>query len=228
VVPPAAPADGPAPRRAGPLVLAHRAGNDLAALRAAEALGVEAIEADVRRFRGRVEVRHLKTIGPVPIYWDRWRVCGPRTPILDLDTLLGAVAPTTLLMLDLKGFDRRLGRAVLAALDRHPDARVTLCARHWRHLAAFHDRPDVRLVRSVGSRTQLRSVRRLLATHPMDGISIHRRLLSPALVAELRERVPLVLSWPVNTKELADVLAGWGVNGLISDHPHLLGSGAGA
>lgn len=176
----------------------------------------------MRLFRGRLEVRHLKTVGPVRIYWDRWRLCGPRAAILDLDTLLAAAAPATRLMLDLKGFDPRLGGAVLAALDRHPAARVTLCARHWHHLAAFEGRPGVELVRSVGNRTQLRAVRRLLATRPLDGISIHRRLLTPAVVAELRERVPLVLSWPVNTEEIASLLAGWGVNGLISDRPQLL------
>jgi glycerophosphoryl diester phosphodiesterase len=222
VVPPAALSARPAPHRAGPLVLAHRAGNDLAALRAAEELGVDVIEADVRLFRGRLEVRHLKTVGPVRIYWDRWRLCGPRAAILELETLLATAAPTTRLMLDLKGFDPRLGRAVRAALDRQPDARVTLCARHWTHLAAFEGRPGVELVRSVGNRTQLRAVRRLLATRPLDGISIHRRLLTPALVAELRERVPLVLSWPINTPEIGDLLAGWGVNGLISDRPQLL------
>lgn len=222
MVSPADPSARPALRRDELFILAHRAGNDLSGLRAAEELGVDAIEADVRLFRGRLEVRHLKTVGPVRIYWDRWRLCGPGAAILDLDTLLAAAAPTTRLMLDLKGFDRRLGRAVLGALERHPDARVTLCARHWRHLAAFEGRQNVRLVRSVGNRTQLRAVRRLLATRPLDGISIHRRLLTPALVTELRERVPLVLSWPVNTVELAALLAGWGVNGLISDRPQLL------
>lgn len=182
----------------------------------------------MRLFRGRLEVRHLKTVGPVRIYWDRWRLRGPGTLILDLDTLLGAAAPATRLMLDLKGFAPRLGRAVLTALDRHPDAEVTLCARRWRHLAAFEGRPNVRLVRSVGNRTQLRSVRRLLATRPLDGISIHRRLLTPALVTELRANVPLVLTWPVNTVEIADLLSGWGVNGLISDRPHVLGVRAAA
>jgi glycerophosphoryl diester phosphodiesterase len=227
VVPPAAELRSrPDVRPDGPLILAHRAGNDLAALRTAEALGVDVIEADIRYFRGRLEVRHLKTVGPVRIYWERWRLCRPGAPIIDLETLLRATAPTTRLMLDLKGFDPRLGPAVLAVLDRHPDARLTLCARHWRHLRGFEGRPNVRLVRSVGNRAQLRAVRRLLSRRPLDGISIHRRLLTPAVVSELRARVPLVLTWPVNSLETADLLAGWGVNGMISDHPHLLGSGA--
>jgi glycerophosphoryl diester phosphodiesterase len=209
-----------------PLVLAHRAGNDLAALRSAEALGVDAIEADVHLFRGRLEVRHLKTVGPIRIYWDRWRLCGPGVVILDLETLLDAAHPTTELMLDLKGLDPRLGAGVLATLERHPDARVTLCSRRWRHLTLFEGRPGVRLVRSVGNRSQLRAVWRQLASRPLDGICIHRRLVTPALVAELRGRVPLVMTWPVNTRETAHRLAGWGVNGLISDRPHALGGTA--
>lgn len=213
-------------RPGNPLVLAHRAGNDLSALRAAEALGVDVVEADIHLFRGRLEVRHLKTFGPVRMYWDRWRLCGPGAPIFDLDTLLGAAAPTTRVMLDLKGFDPRLPTALRATLDRHPGTQVTLCSRHWRHLMPFEGRANVALVRSVGNRAQLRAVRRLIARRPFDGISIHRRLLTPELAAELRARVPLVLTWPVNTTEVADLLAGWGVNGMISDHPQLLSAGA--
>lgn len=228
VSPAAARLDSPDVRPALPLVLAHRAGNDLAALRSAEALGVDVIEADIHLFRGRLEVRHLKTLGPIRIYWDRWRVCAPGTVTLDLDTLLDAAHPTTELMLDLKGFNRRIGAAVLAALERHPGSRLTICSRHWGHLAPFEGRDDVRLVRSVGSRSQLRAVWRHLAPRPLDGVCVQQSLLTPALVAELRERVPLVMTWPVNTAELARRLAGWGVNGLISDDPPALGTPAAA
>lgn len=153
-------------------------------------------------------------------------MCGPGAVTLDLDTLLGAAHPATELMLDLKGFDRRIRAAVLAALERHPDARVTLCSRHWRHLTLFDGRPGVRLVRSVGNRSQLRAVWRELASRPLDGVALHRRLVTPAIAADLRARVPLVMTWPVNTRETADRLAAWGVNGLISDRPHALGATA--
>ena len=213
-------------RRGRPLVLAHRAGNDLAALRSAEALGVDVIEADIHLFRGRLEVRHLKTVGPIPIYWDRWKLCGPGAVTLDLETLLATARPTTELMLDLKGLDRRVGARVVDALDRHPGSRLTICSRHWGHLAPFEGRDDVRLVRSVGNRSQLRAVWRHLASRPLDGVCVHRRLLTPALVAELHGSVPLVMTWPVNTAELARRLAGWGVNGLVSDDPPALGTAA--
>jgi glycerophosphoryl diester phosphodiesterase len=222
--PAAARLDSPDVRPAHPLVLAHRAGNDLDALRSAEALGVDVVEADIHLFRGRLEVRHLKTLGPIRIYWDRWRLAGPGAVTLDLDTLLEAAHPATELMLDLKGFNRRIGAAVLAALERHPEARVTLCSRHWGHLTPFEGRPGVRLVRSVGSRSQLRAVWRHLASRPLDGVALHRRLVTPAVAAELRARVALVMTWPVDTRESALRLAGWGVNGLITDRPNALGS----
>ena len=56
------------------ILVAHRAGNDLKRLHEAEALGIAHIEADVRLWRGRLEVRHLKTLGPIPVLWDRWRL----------------------------------------------------------------------------------------------------------------------------------------------------------
>ena len=48
-----------------PFVVAHRAGNDLTDLRAAELLGNTVVEADVLLHRGRLEVRHPRTLGPV-------------------------------------------------------------------------------------------------------------------------------------------------------------------
>ena len=50
---------------ATPLLIAHRAGNDPAHLRAAEAASADVIEADLHLWRGRLELRHLKTAGPL-------------------------------------------------------------------------------------------------------------------------------------------------------------------
>ena len=60
-----------------PLLIAHRAGNDPAHLRAAEDAGADVIEADLHLWRGRLELRHLKTAGPLPVYWDRWALAPP-------------------------------------------------------------------------------------------------------------------------------------------------------
>ena len=91
-----------------PLVVAHRAGNRLDALRASEAAGVTFVEADVNLFRGRLEIRHLKTVGPLRLYWDRWELASPWRSRLLLGDVLEAAAPSTELMLDLKGKNPRL------------------------------------------------------------------------------------------------------------------------
>jgi hypothetical protein len=201
-------------------LVAHRAGNDLARLGEAERLGVTLVEADVRLWRGRLEVRHLKTIGPVPILWDRWELANPFAPRLGLDALLAAARPETELMLDLKGRHPRLARLVLDALP--PGRRVTVCARSRRLLAPFAGRPGVRVLQSAGSRRQVQALLRRPDPLALDGVAVHERLLDERTVAELGRRCSLVLSWPVNSVERARELAASGVDGLISDDPALV------
>lgn len=198
-------------------MIAHRAGNDLSRLRSAEAAGIGLVEADLHLFAGRVEVRHLKTVGPLPILWDRWQLAAPWRPRLLLDELLGAVSPSTELMLDLKGRDRRLAHAVGAHLDALGGGRrVTVCSRNWRLVRELGERDDVRVLYSVGSAGQLTALRRLLRRRRLAGVSIHQRLLDAAVVAELKRGVGLVVSWPVETVAEARRLTAWGVDGLIS------------
>jgi glycerophosphoryl diester phosphodiesterase len=209
-----------------PFIVAHRAGNDLELLRRAEGVRPRLIEADVHLFRGRLEVRHLKTLGPLPILWDRWYLAPPGTPRLELAELLACAGPETELMLDLKGRNPRLGHRIAAELERRPPAgRVSVCSRSWRLLEPFLGEPDVRVVHSVGSRRQLRALRRRFAGRRLAGISIHRRLLDPATVADLRARAELIVSWPVATAEEARRLGAWGVDGVITERYEALAEG---
>ena len=115
-----------------PFLVSHRAGNDL--LRRAEERGITHVEADLHLLRGRLEVRPLKTVGPLPILWDQWTLAAPWRPRLLIDRLLAAAGPRTRLMLDLKGRDRRLGAQLARALDADAGAReLTICSRNWRH-----------------------------------------------------------------------------------------------
>jgi glycerophosphoryl diester phosphodiesterase len=204
-------------------LVAHRAGNDLRDLHAvADAEAVRLVECDLRLHRGRVEVRHLKTVGRLPILWDTWHLANPFAPRLKLRELLAASdALGVELMLDLKGRDDRLPALVVAALDaRTSRAPVTVCARNWRLLTPFHPREDVRTVCSVGTR---RGLRRLLATRReqrIGGVSIHADLLDARTVAQLREHAELVMTWPVNCTDRARTLLDWGVHGLITDDAH--------
>jgi glycerophosphoryl diester phosphodiesterase len=206
--------------RPRPFVVAHRAGNDLALLRRAEALpAVRLVEADVHLFHGRLEVRHLKTLGPVPILWDRWELAAPWTPRLVVDRLLAGAAPDTELMLDLKGRDRRLSERLVAALaaTARDDRRLTICSRTWSLLEPFAAVPGIRVVHSVGSARQLAALRDRFDGRRLAGVSIHRKLLDPDVVADLRERTDMLITWPVADAGEARRLAAWGVDGVISE-----------
>jgi len=208
-----------------PLTVAHRAGNHIALLREAEAIGVDLVEADARWWKGRVEVRHLKTMGPVPLLWDRWKLTPGWTPRLQLEELLPEVGPETELMLDFKPGDEAFSRQVLESMRRLlPGRRYTVCSQFWPLLESFIDEPGVRVVHSVGNGRALRRVLPHLQQHPRErrAISIHRKLLTPGVVAELCAEVPLVMSWPVNTEAHLRELQSWGVNGVISDNMDLL------
>ena len=200
-----------------PFLVAHRAGNRLTDLKAAEGLGVELVEADIRLFRGRLEVRHLKTVGPVPIFWDRWQLAAPWRPRLELSALLAATAPETELLLDLKGRRTELAERVRSTISPFLGIRrFSVCARSSRLLMPFSDLP-VRRVQSVGTGRQLRRLLRRHGEGRLDGISVHQKLLDGESVPALRSAADLIMTWPVNHPERARELLGLGVDGLITD-----------
>jgi glycerophosphoryl diester phosphodiesterase len=200
-----------------PFPIAHRAGNDLASLRRAESLGLPLVEADVHLFRGRLEVRHLKTVGPLPLLWDRWEVASPLAPRLLLDKLLAAAAPQTELMLDLKGRDRRLAPLVLDEIAAAGRAATSVFARSWPLLDVFRDAPGVRCLHSVGYAYQLRALERRYAGAGVEAVSVHARLLDAATVSRLRRLTPTVVTWPVATLDHARLLGSWGVAGALTE-----------
>ena len=200
-----------------PFLVAHRAGNELGRLKAAEELGVAVVEADIRLFRGRLEVRHLKTVGPIPILWDRWQLAAPWRPRLELGQLLQATAPETELLLDLKGSRAELAERVRDLISPFLGVRrFTVCARSWQLLAPFAGLP-VRRVHSVGSRRQLRRLLRRVGEGRLDGVSIHHNLLDRESIASLRAAAGTIMTWPVNHPERARELLTLGVDGLITD-----------
>jgi glycerophosphoryl diester phosphodiesterase len=199
-------------------VVAHRGGNTLDALRRAEALAVDLVEADVRLYRGRAVVRHVKSVGSLPLYWDRWAVSSPFSRFADLGELLAGASEDTELLLDLKGPRRRLAELVRAhVLPYLGRRRFTVCARSPRLLTSFEGL-DIRRVASAGSVRQLRTLLRRHAHTRLDGIAVHERMLvGDAVVADIRRVADLVFSWPVNTPARARALLDLKVDGLISD-----------
>ncbi len=114
------------------LAVAHRAGNSMARLHSAVALGADVIEADVHSYRGRLEIRHLKTLGPLPWLWDRWELHPASAPRTGLHDLLQAADGGATFMLDLKGRRAEIGDRVARMLHAYAPGRpVLICSRYW-------------------------------------------------------------------------------------------------
>ncbi len=197
------------------LAIAHRAGNDLEALREAALLGADVIEADVHLHRSRLEIRHQKSLGPLPWLWDKWELYPAGHPRLRLDELMDALPDGTTVMLDLKGVGR-VGPSAAQAL-RTPAHPLLVCARWWPSVEPFRDLPWASVLMSARGRTEVQRLRRRVRTgRAPDGVCIHLSMLTGSLVAEITERVPLVLTWPVDDAESLDRAHAVGVGGVIT------------
>ena len=206
------------------LAVAHRAGNNLADLRAALAAGVDLVEADVHLYRGALEVRHRKAIGP-HFYWEMWAEVNRRRSLVvpELHELLAAAAGATRLMLDLKGPSPAVAPRVAEALRAHaPGVPLAVCTKQWRMLDAFAADPHVDRVLSASDPLQLARLRLRLRRQCVAGVSIRLSLLTPEVVAELRRATDLVLAWPVDTEPALDRARRAGVTGVISKNLPML------
>ena len=201
-----------------PLAIAHRYGNEPDQLAPAVNAGADLIELDLWPYRGRLEVRHLKTMGPVPLLWDRkpYRLVSARAPRLELPELLSAHGDGEL-MLDLKGRNTAGATQVREELRRAlPGAPYTVCSQSWQLLDAFHDEPGVRVIHSIGSERRMRAVLQRFPARA-EAVGANVRLLTADRVKRLLERVPLVLTWRINDVDTLDRVLDWGVNGVITD-----------
>jgi hypothetical protein len=207
------------------LAVAHRAGNDLAVLREAAALGADVIEADVHLHRGRLEIRHTKSWG-TPWLYDAGRFHPSDEPRLHLTELLDALPAQATVMLDLKGVGRagvEVARAVHARSPSHP---LWVCARWWPSVLPFRDAPWARVLLSARGRLEVERLRRRLANSRAEvpyGCSLHLSLLRPSLVAELQDHGLTVLTWPVDDAGALRQAQELGVDGVITKDLTVLG-----
>jgi glycerophosphoryl diester phosphodiesterase len=207
------------------LAIAHRAGNSLAGLATANGLGVDVIECDVHGRRGRLEVRHLKSAGPLPFLWDRWELVPAWAPRLGLAELLAADRHGTTFMLDLKGRHPTTSGAVARLLHEVGHSRPLLaCGRWWPAVDALAtDLEFVRAVLSARTLGELLRLQRRLATGPAPfGVSVHVSLLDERVVADLHRHVERVMTWPVNDRDVLETVTSYGVSGVISDDAAVL------
>ena len=208
-----------------PLTIAHRAGNQLQRLEEAIAAAVDYVEADLWLYRGRLEVRHEKTAGPLPILWDRWSLKPGWTPRLGFEELLAAAGDGGGLLLDLKGEDGELAEAVAKTLERAGAVdSVAFTSPTWEYLDRLSELlPGAPRFYTIGSLPRLAALRPRLERGEIAKVSIDSRILTAEIVAELgRTGVETIITWAVETAERArDVLA-WGVSGITSDSLPLL------
>lgn len=200
------------------LHVAHRSGNTLELLSSALAGGADLVEADVHLYRGRLEIRHTKTMGPLPWLWDRWYLVSAKLPRLSLPELAAALPTDRRLMLDLKGWHPWLGARVAAAMAAAaPGVPYVVCSRRWRMLDAFDRLDHVDVVHSARSRAELARLPHRLAARRSWGVAVHRDLLPRVDVPALLTHVQVLLTWPVNTVEVLEDVAARGVTGVITD-----------
>ncbi|MEX0786283.1 MAG: glycerophosphodiester phosphodiesterase, partial [Dehalococcoidia bacterium] len=195
-----------------PLV-AHRAGNDLAALAKAFATGVDFAEADVWLRRGRLEVRHDKTAGPLPFLWERWTLKPGWTPRLLLHDVLAAASGHGRLFIDLKGSEARIPDAVAGAVRQAGAGdSVAFSTPTWPFLDRLAELlPDAPLFYTLGKIERLAELRPRLARREIRCVSVDSRILTQEIMLELRAGgVGPVVSWAVETPEDARRVLGWG------------------
>jgi glycerophosphoryl diester phosphodiesterase len=205
------------------LAIAHRAGNHIKLLHRAQEIGADYVEADVRLHRSRLEVRHLKTMRWLPLLYDRhpWRLAPGWTRRMIFDELLAALDPSTGLMIDLKGDEDELPGAIVDSIRASATQRpIIVCGQNWRLVDPFVGHDGVRAVHSIGRQTQLE--RFLRGDRKTEGISIHMRLLSPDVVVRLKQRSPIVVTWPINSRAALKQVVDCGVDGVTTDSLEIL------
>ncbi len=206
-----------------PLAIAHRAGNDLGLARDALAYGADMLETDVWPRLGKLEIRHLKTIGPLPIYWEKWYIDSIGGRQMQLHDLVKALPFQSRLFLDLKGQHPHLGKRVVRAIaEIQEDREIILCGRTWRQLDPVGRLPNVHVFYSVGDERELSRVWPKLRGQAHPAVSIHHRLLTEETIARLHDIGTTIIAWTVNDPAVARTLFEFGVDGFTSDNREML------
>jgi len=125
----------------------------------------------------------------------------------------------TCVLIEIKRADPRKVAAVISETRMEQDVIVfSLSIRRMKEIAAVN--PRILRFGLVARRLPL-AVARLRAVG-IEGIGLSRRLVhSPRVVRRIHQRGWKLFVWTVNREAEMKSLAGWGVDGLITDHPDM-------
>ena len=201
----------------------HRGGNHLHKTRAAIKGGLEAIEADLWFYKGQVVARHSRSLGPLPILYDKYSVL-PDLATPTLEKFARVAAHKVRLFLDLKSGGTEFCLRVLEVLRRRGIVSSTsVSSQDWQALELLESmEPSLPLYFSVERPDQWQAYSRLHDTRFVSGISVHHTWLTPETIAELQGRGVRVNAWTVDDPRRAVELLEWGVDGIISNSMPLL------
>lgn len=206
-----------------PLAIAHRWGNSVRTALAAIEAGFDMIETDLWPFHGRLEIRHAKSIGPLPIYWEKWYIESIGNRQLQLADLIQALPPAAPLFIDFKGTLPWLGERAVEAIEQVQQGRqVIVCGRAWSQLDPIETLPNVHTFYSVGNEAELALVWEKLEAQQHPAISIQHDLLDDDTLGRLNDLGTTIVAWTVNDPAVAARLFRGGVDGFTSDNVELL------
>ncbi|MFL6139195.1 MAG: glycerophosphodiester phosphodiesterase [Frankiaceae bacterium] len=228
-----------------PLVIAHRScpldapqpqvENSAAGIRAAVALGADAVEIDVRRSRGDGLVTIHDPLGwrllryPGFVRWapERWltarRLRGSSELLPALTTAIAAVPPGVRIAVDLKVPSALVPAvAVLRSAGRLGDA-MLWCRRPATVLAMAQVAPGVptALLRNTSDRAATTRYLDEAVAVGATAVSLHERAVDADVVAAAHGRGLVAYAWALSPRSHAPLLDA-GVDGITTDWPGLL------
>lgn len=206
-----------------PFASAHRAGNNRDALMRAIEAGADLIETDIWLHNGRLELRHKKTLGPIPILWEKWSIAPGWTPRYLLRDLLRDVPDEVIIFLDFKGEEMGLGRAVLQELQQFaPDRIVATCGRNYPQLQVIDDAPNIITFYSVGEEEEWPVAQELIAVSTTPALSLLGSLATQDKLDWITSIGGTVVCWGIESIEQMERLRTMGVDGFTTDSDDLI------
>ena len=206
------------------LLIAHRAGNDLKLLSEAFAAGVDYAEADVWLYRRRLEVRHDKSLGLIPLLWDRWSLSPGWKRRLYLSEVIRAADGHGKLYLDLKGNEQALPAKLTFELKLIGLNKLAFSSPRWWYLDELKPEfPEAALFYTISSHDRLVELRPRLAKREISAVAIKSNVVSTDVISELRDAgVEDITTWGVGTQADAQAVFASGLNGVSSKNLVLL------